>query len=67
MWRNTPPPFLASLEEADRLGGPTAVQEVGVVWARRQAEELLAAGAPGVHIYTLNREDVVLQLVDGLL
>ena len=62
-----PPAFLASLEEADRLGGATAVQELGVAWARRQAQELLAAGVPGVHIYTLNREEAVLQLVDGLL
>lgn len=62
-----PPAFLAELEEADRQGGATAVQEVGVAYARRQAQELLAAGAPGVHIYTLNRADAVLELVEGLL
>jgi methylenetetrahydrofolate reductase (NADPH) len=27
----------------------------------------LAAGVPGVHIYTLNRDEAVLNLVDGLL
>lgn len=62
-----PPEFLASLEEADRRGGAAAVQEVGVAWARRQAQDLLAAGVPGVHIYTLNRDEAVLKLVDGLL
>ena len=62
-----PETLLAELEEADRLGGASAVQEVGVAWARRQAQELLAAGVPGVHIYTLNRQEAVLHLVDGLL
>ncbi len=34
---------------------PQAVLEIGVDWAWRQCEELLAHGAPGVHFYTLNR------------
>jgi methylenetetrahydrofolate reductase (NADPH) len=34
---------------------PQAVLEIGVDWAWRQCEELLAKGAPGVHFYTLNR------------
>lgn len=62
-----PADFLASLEAADRRGGAEAVQEIGVAWARRQAQELLAAGVPGVHLYTLNRDQMVLNLVDGLL
>ncbi|MBJ6750435.1 methylenetetrahydrofolate reductase [Geomonas anaerohicana] len=62
-----PPAYLAELEAADRKGGAAAVQEVGVAHARRQAEELLAAGVPGVHIYTLNRDQAVLDLVQGLL
>jgi methylenetetrahydrofolate reductase (NADPH) len=62
-----PTALLASLEDADRRGGAGAVQEVGVAWARQQAQELLAAGVPGVHIYTLNRDEAVLNLVDGLL
>ena len=62
-----PPAYLAALEEADLAGGPLAVQRLGVAWARRQAQELLAAGVPGVHIYTLNRDEAVLDLVDGLL
>ncbi|UPU35079.1 methylenetetrahydrofolate reductase [Geomonas paludis] len=62
-----PAAYLAELEEADRKGGAAAVQEVGVAHARRQAKELLAAGVPGVHIYTLNRDQAVLDLVQGLL
>jgi methylenetetrahydrofolate reductase (NADPH) len=62
-----PPAYLAQLEEADRRGGAAAVQQVGVAYARRQAQELLAAGVPGVHIYTLNRDEAVLELVSGLL
>lgn len=62
-----PPAYLAQLEEADRSGGPAAVQQLGIAYARRQAEELLAAGAPGVHIYTLNRDEAVLKISEGLL
>ncbi len=62
-----PPAYLAELEAADRSGGAAAVQKVGIAYARRQAQELLAAGVPGVHVYTLNRDQAVLELVDGLL
>ncbi|MEI6704056.1 MAG: methylenetetrahydrofolate reductase [NAD(P)H] [Deltaproteobacteria bacterium] len=62
-----PADFMADLEEADLRGGASAVQKVGVAYARRQTQELLNAGVPGVHIYTLNRAEVVLELVDGLL
>jgi methylenetetrahydrofolate reductase (NADH) len=64
---NLPPEYLAQLEEADRSGGAQAVQKLGIEYARRQCLELLAAGVPGVHIYTLNRDEAVLHLVDGLL
>jgi methylenetetrahydrofolate reductase (NADPH) len=64
---SVPPEYMAALEEADRSGGAAAVQRVGVAYARRQAEELLDGGAPGVHLYTLNRAEAVLEIVDGLL
>jgi methylenetetrahydrofolate reductase (NADPH) len=61
-----PAEFLAELEKADQAGGAAAVQKVGIAHARSQARELLETGVPGVHIYTLNRAEVVLDLVDGL-
>jgi len=62
-----PASFLAELEAADQSGGVEAVQQVGIVHARRQARELLAAGVPGVHLYTLNRSDATTEIVNGLL
>ena len=62
-----PADFMADLEEADRSGGAAAVQRLGLAHARRQAEGLLAGGAPGIHLYSLNRADIICELTDGLL
>lgn len=62
-----PAEFLAKLEHADQTGGAAAVQKVGIAHAREQIAELLQAGVPGIHLYTLNRAEVVLELADGLL
>lgn len=62
-----PTEYLQQLEKADSVGGAAEVQKLGIAYARRQAEGLLAGGAPGVHIYTLNRADAVLQIAEGLL
>jgi methylenetetrahydrofolate reductase (NADPH) len=61
-----PAEFLAELEEADQAGGTAAVQKVGVAHARKQVRDLLDSGVPGVHLYTLNRAEVVVELLDGL-
>jgi methylenetetrahydrofolate reductase (NADPH) len=43
-------------EAMEGLGGdPEAEAELGIAYAARQCEELLAGGAPGVHFYTLKR------------
>ncbi len=51
---------------------PKAIREVGVDWAYLQIRELLAQGAPGIHLYVLNRSRPALALMkrlkeDGLL
>jgi methylenetetrahydrofolate reductase (NADPH) len=61
-----PAAFLAELEQADQAGGAAAVQKVGVAHARKQIRELLDAGVPGIHLYTLNRAEVVIDLLEGL-
>lgn len=58
--------FLAELEAADAAGGPAAVAEVGIAHARKQAQDLIDRGAPGVHLYTLNKAEAVLSIVSGL-
>lgn len=48
-----PPQLDSAMAE---LGGDTEAESLlGVAYAARQCEELLAAGAPGVHFYALNR------------
>ncbi len=40
--------------------------EVGVEWARLQCRELLRAGAPGIHFYTLNRSPATRRICASL-
>lgn len=43
-----------------------AVRQVGVEWAYQQARELLKNGAPGLHLYSLNRFPSALDLIRRL-
>jgi methylenetetrahydrofolate reductase (NADPH) len=47
--------------EADR-----AVRDLGVAYATLQCAELLAAGAPGIHFYTLNRSPATRAILSAL-
>ena len=59
-----PAPLVAAL---DRLGDDDeAVTEYGIEFATRQCEELLAAGAPGLHLYGLNRSRSAVAILRNL-
>jgi methylenetetrahydrofolate reductase (NADPH) len=55
MGARVPPAIVDRLRDADGRGGPPAVRDEGVAAAIELCEALLAAGAPGLHFYTLNR------------
>jgi methylenetetrahydrofolate reductase (NADPH) len=59
-----PPPLRAQL---DQLGNnDAAAVEFGIAYATRQCEELLRAGVPGLHFYTLNKSHSTVQVVKNL-
>ena len=51
---------------AARADEPQAVAELGVAYATLQCAELLAAGAPGIHFYTLNRSPATRAILSAL-
>jgi methylenetetrahydrofolate reductase (NADPH) len=54
-------------EAMEALGGDTdAERELGIAYAARQCEELLAGGAPGIHFYTLNQAPATRAIVGAL-
>ena len=59
------PPSLAAAMEALE-GDQAAEAELGIAFATRQCEELLAGGAPGVHFYTLNQAPVTRAVLAAL-
>jgi len=63
---NIPLKLYLELQTAHETGGDKAVRAKGVEIARRQIKELLALGAPGVHLYTLNNADICLDILTDL-
>jgi methylenetetrahydrofolate reductase (NADPH) len=49
-----------------RESEPEAVRDFGVAYATLQCAELLAAGAPGIHFYTLNRSPATRAILSAL-
>ena len=59
-----PAPLAARLDE---LGDQdAAVAEFGIEYATRQCEDLLRAGAPGIHFYTLNKSHSTVRILKNL-
>ena len=61
-----PGKFLSALEKAHAEGGDEAVYALGIDYATKQAQELIDGGAPGVHLYTLNRAEACLEIGNNL-
>jgi methylenetetrahydrofolate reductase (NADH) len=59
-------PAALERELALRADDPRAVADFGVAYATAQCFELLAGGAPGVHLYTLNRSPATRAIVSAL-
>jgi len=60
------PEKLAGQLAAAGEGNPDEVAHVGTQWAISQVRELIAGGAPGYHLYTLNRARSAVELCAAL-
>jgi len=63
---NIPLKLYLELQNAHEAGGDEAVRRKGIEIARQQIRELVALGAPGVHLYSLNNADVCLEILTDL-
>ncbi len=55
---NLPASLYFALEDAHKEGGDEAVKELGTQYAIDQIKALLKLGAPGIHLYTLNKSEL---------
>jgi len=58
--------FYEELERAFAQGGDDAVRELGLKRATQQVQGLIDAGLPGVHLYTLNRAEACLEIINNI-
>lgn len=58
-----PAKLYLELEEANKNGGVEAVRETGIRFALQQIRQLLDCGAPGIHLYTLNKSELCKRLI----
>lgn len=61
-----PGDLYCGVEKAFEKGGDEAVKSFGLDFACRQIKKLLDGGAPGVHIYTLNKAEMCEKLITSL-
>ena len=59
-----PAPLAAKLEALGH--DDAAVAEFGIEYATRQCEDLLRAGVPGIHFYTLNKAQATVRMLKNL-
>lgn len=63
---NIPGKLYLQLEDAHNKGGTEAVKEAGLAFAVEQIKRLLDGGAPGIHLYTLNRAELCLRIAEAV-
>ena len=59
---NIPGKLYLEFEAAHEKGGAEAVKEAGIKFAVAQIRRLIDGGAPGIHLYTLNRASTCLRI-----
>jgi methylenetetrahydrofolate reductase (NADPH) len=59
---SVPGGFMRDLEHVQEVYGDSGVRGLGLGYARGQIRNLLDRGAPGVHLYTLNKADTCLEI-----
>lgn len=62
MGAEVPATLLERLESAELRGGPSEVRKEGIAAATELCRELLTAGVPGLHFYTLNRSNATSEI-----
>jgi len=59
---SVPAGFMRDLEHVQEVYGESGVRGLGLGYAKGQIRNLLDRGAPGVHLYTLNKADTCLDI-----
>ena len=59
---SVPEGFMRDLEHVQETYGESGVRGLGLGYAKNQIRNLLDRGAPGVHLYTLNKADTCLDI-----